>query len=229
MKWYKQSSTEHLNADLRNACSNVEDIKVSWKDVSFCFTKGLLSILKEKIADNLDLKRAVIEYGKYMTTVRMDIAMFKELCKCKDWNIIERCLGYLNNAGSKISFYSEGDIIAIDIPKILEELDNYSTKELNKKIKNGEIKPLHLADTTDNVVVDKNTGEVITSEHNESDTHTDSYMNKDDNNLSTSTSTQTSDRKVLIENRKQILKSIGKSDKEIEELIDKEFYDDVPF
>ena len=110
-----------------------------------------------------------------------------------------------------------------------EKVKDELIKRIEEKIKNGEIKPLHLADTTDNVLVDKNTGEVITNEDIESDTHTDSYMNKDDNNLSTSTSTQTSDRKVLIENRKQILKSIGKSDKEIEELINKEFYDDVPF
>jgi hypothetical protein len=231
MKWYKQSTTEHLNADLRNACSNVEDNKVSWKDVCFLCTKGLLGVLKEKIADNLDLKRAVFEYGKYMTTVRMDRSMFQEICKCKDWDLIERCLSYLNNSGSRISFYEEGDIIAIDIPKILEELDNYSTAKYKEKIKTGEIKLIHSTDSNDNVVVDKNTGEVIESEHNESDTHTDSYMNKDDNDLTNNLSTKTHDEQVVLwNNRRKILESIGKSNEEISKLLDKEFGEDfIPF
>ena len=233
MKWYKQSSTEYLNADLRNACSITDDnTKVLWKDVAFMCTNGLLSVLKQKISANLDLKKAVIEYGTYLTTVRMDKSMFHEITKCKDWELIMRCLGYLNNSGSRISFYEEnkGNIIAIDIPNILQELDNYSTTEYKKKIKSGEINPNpHLAHSTDNVVVDKSTGELITSNDIESDPHTDSNMNKGDIDLTKQTSTHTSDERVLIENRKQILKSIGKSDKEIEELINKEFYDDVPF
>lgn len=232
MKWYKQSSTEYLNADLRNACSNTDDnTKVLWRDVSFLCTNGLLSVLKQKISANLDLKKAVYEYGKYITTVRMDKSMFHEITKCKDWKLIMLCLGYLNNSGSRISFYEEdkGNIIAIDIPNILEELDNYSTTEYKKKIKSGEIKPMHLAHSNDNVVVDESTGELITSKDIESDPHTDSDMNKDDIDLTKQTSTHTDDEKVLRENREMILKSIGKSEEEIYSILYNEFPDYVPF
>ena len=219
MKWYKQSSTEYLNADLRNACSITDDnTKVLWKDVAFMCTNGLLSVLKQKISANLDLKKAVIEYGTYLTTVRMDKSMFLEITKCKDWKLIMLCLGYLNNSGSRISFYEEnkGNIIAIDIPNILQELDNYSTTEYKKKIKSGEINP-NLAHSTDNVVVDKSTGELITSNDIESDTHTDSNMNKGDIDLTNNTSTTTSDEEMRKLNREMILNSIGKTSKDYED------------
>ena len=219
MKWYKQSSTEYLNADLRNACSITDDnTKVLWKDVAFMCTNGLLSVLKQKISANLDLKKAVIEYGTYLTTVRMDKSMFLEITKCKDWKLIMLCLGYLNNSGSRISFYEEnkGNIIAIDIPNILQELDNYSTTEYKKKIKSGEINP-NLAHSTDNVVVDKSTGELITNNDIESDTHTDSNMNKGDIDLTKQTSTKTSEEEMRKLNREMILNSIGKTSKDYED------------
>ena len=185
-KWYKQSSSEYLNADFRNAFSNSnnnnsndkkkEDSKVSDEDTDFILANGMLSILKQKIAENLDLNRAVVEKGRYLTTVKMDRSMFEEVFKCKDWKLINRILGKLNNAGSKISFYENGDIIEIDMPNILKELDNYTLKKLKEKIKKGEV-DVSLLDThsTDTLALDKKTSESI--DNTESDTHTDSDIN----------------------------------------------------
>ena len=192
-KWYKQSSSEYLNADFRNAFSNSnnnnsndkkkEDSKVSDEDTDFILANGMLSILKQKIAENLDLNRAVVEKGRYLTTVKMDRSMFEEVFKCKDWKLINRILGKLNLAGSNISFYERGNIIEIDIPQILNELDNYTSRKLKEKIENGQLDVSLLKEdkfemdthSTDTRGLDMNTSESI--DNTESDTHTDSDIN----------------------------------------------------
>ena len=154
MKWYKQSSSEYLNADFRNSFSIKQDdnTKVFWRDVAFLCGNGLLSFLKQKISDNLDLKKAVVEYGKYLTTISMDKSLFSELVKCKDWDIIIKLMSMLNNGGSNIAFYENGEIIQIDIPNILKELDTYSARAYKEKLKAGEV-----LECDNNVGLDKNT------------------------------------------------------------------------
>jgi len=115
----------------------------------------------QKISDNLDLKKAVVEYGKYLTTISMDKSLFSELVKCKDWDIIIKLMSMLNNGGSNIAFYENGEIIQIDIPNILKELDTYSARAYKEKLKAGEV-----LECDNNVGLDKNTLDSKTSDLN---------------------------------------------------------------
>jgi len=232
-KWYKQYTNEHLNADFRNAFSNSNHdnsdskSKVSDEDWDFILANGMLKILKEKIAENLDLNKAIVEKGKYLGTYRLDKSMFEELLKCKDWKLINRILNKLDKAGCGIDITENNNIIELQCKPILDELDNYTTKKLKELVKAGKV-DVSLLDQqpTDTLGLDKKTGEVLTGEEIKSYPHKDLNLNDSDNNL---TDEETS-TEVLMENRKMILQSIGKSDDEIHEHMLKEFPDDyVPF
>jgi len=232
-KWYKQYTNEYLNADFRNAFSNSNhgnsDSKskvISNEDTDFLIANGLLAMLKQKIAENLDLSKAVLERGRYLTTTKMDRSMFEEVTKCRDWKLINRILGKLKASGSNISFVENGDIIEIDMPDTLKELDNYTLKKLKEKIKNGEVdESLLSGQPTDTLGLDNKTGELLTGEEIKSYEHKDLNLNDSDNDLTE----EQSKRRMLIKHRREILQATGKSEDEINNMIKDEFYDDVPF
>tara|TARA_R110000782_G_scaffold46861_1_gene103305 strand:+ start:63 stop:857 length:795 start_codon:yes stop_codon:yes gene_type:complete len=129
--WYKQSTKEYLSGEFRNNFNNDSDL--------FIDCNGMLHILKQVIGRNLDLKKAVLYRGQYLDTVTMDKDYFLTIMKCKDWNKLKTIMVKLQEI-SIIKFYETPEgLLAIEIPSMLEDLDQYTSRRLKKLIDTGKV------------------------------------------------------------------------------------------
>jgi len=129
--WYKQSTKEHLNAKFRNHFPSDDEI--------FIKCNGMIHILKQVIGRNLDLKKAVVYRGQYLSTYIMDRDYFETIMKCKDWKKMNLIIEKLSEL-TLVGFYETDEgLIAIDIPEMLEDLDQYTARKLQKLINLGKI------------------------------------------------------------------------------------------
>ena len=208
MKWYKQKVNEHINADLRkNFKSDSHE---------FISINGIIHILKQRIAEKIDLKEAKDSdlSLQELSSIRMDKAMFETVVMCKDWKFLTKLLARLNQI-TDLTFEEDGDVIVLNFPHILQELDNY-TERAFKKLQLVKDVGTSSAHSRHSVGLENSTGNDNTSTPTlTQDLDLSLYIHKDINshlNLSTYTHKETGEIKYFYNDREISLEEFNKLD-----------------
>lgn len=216
MKWYKQKVNEHVNADLRkNFKSDSHE---------FISINGIIHILKQRIAEKIDLKEAKeSELSLHeLSSIRMDKAMFETVVMCKDWKFLTKLLTRLNQI-TDLTFEEDGDVIVLNFPHILKELDNYTQRAFNKLVVAGSFDetsdkdvPTSSAHSKHSVGLEDSTGKDNTSTPTLTrDLDMSLYIHKHTNthlNLSTYTHKETGEIKYFYNDREISLEKFNQLD-----------------
>ena len=209
MKWYKQKVNEHTNADLRkNFKSDSHE---------YIAINGMIHILKQRIAEKIDLKEAKDSDLTLhdLSSIRMDKAMFETVVMCKDWKFLTKLLGRLNQI-TDLTFEEDGEVIVLNFPHILQELDNYTERAFKKlKLVDKDVSTSS-AHSRHSVGLENSTGEVSTPTPTLThDLDLNVYIHKEVNkhlNLSTYTHKETGEIKYFYNDREISLEKFNKLD-----------------
>ena len=211
MKWYKQKVNEHTNADLRkNFKSDSHE---------FISINGIIHILKQRIAEKIDLKEAKDSNLSLheLSSIRMDKAMFETIVMCKDWKFLTKLLGRLNQI-TDLTFEEDGDVIVLNFPHILQELDNYTERAFKKLKLVDKDDSTSSAHSRHSVGLENSTGNDNTSTSTPTltrDLDLSLYIHKDINqhlNLSTYTHKETGEIKYFYNDREISLEKFNQLD-----------------